>query len=350
MRIALTFSSKEGLQKEYDKHFVGKTRHSEIPPDFFAEGDSPETIKAVMDALQFAGHHVVGVEADDRAPQALQDMQPDLVFNIAEGMFGDFRESYIPSVCERLGLPYTGSNPLTLAICLNKARAKEILSYYLIPNASFKVFYPLQEMDLENFDFPAIVKPISEGSSKGIFNDSVVFNLAQAKKKIRESISKYKQPVIIEKFLSGTEFTVGVWGNGDDVEVLPVVMINYISLPEGAHPIYSYEAKWIWDTPEKPLEIFQCPAQITPLQKERIEDVARDAYQVLQIRDWCRIDVRLDETGIPHILELNPLPGILPKPEDNSCFPKAARVAGYSYENMLNKIVEIAAKRYGLNP
>jgi len=124
---------------------------------------------------------------------------------------------------------------------------------------------------------------------------------------------------------------------------------RYVNLPEGARPIYSYEAKWVWDTPEKPLEIFQCPAQISAIQKDRIEEVAKDAYSVLNIRDWCRIDIRFDENDIPHVIELNPLPGILPKPEDNSCFPKAARTAGYSYEGMINKVVEIAAKRYGLS-
>jgi len=263
-------------------------------------------------------------------------------------MFGDFRESYVPMLCEKHNIPYTGSDPLTLSICLNKARAKEILSYYLIPNATFKVFYPLEEVYLQNFEFPAIVKPVSEGSSKGIFNDSVVDNLQMARKKIRENLLKYNQPVILEKFLKGDEYTIAVWGNGDEIEVLPIVSINYATLPEGAQPIYSYEAKWIWDKRDNPLEIFQCPARITPVLKERIEEVVREAYQVLQIKDWCRIDVRLDESGIPNILELNPLPGILPNPEDNSCFPKAARTAGFSYAGMLNRVVEIATKRHGL--
>jgi len=291
---------------------------------------------------------VIGMEANELMSHTFEKFYPDLVFNIAEGMFGDFRESYVPMLCEKHNIPYTGSDPLTLSICLNKARAKEILSYYLIPNATFKVFYPLEEVYLQNFEFPAIVKPVSEGSSKGIFNDSVVDNLQMARKKIRENLLKYNQPVILEKFLKGDEYTIAVWGNGDEIEVLPIVSINYATLPEGAQPIYSYEAKWIWDKRDNPLEIFQCPARITPVLKERIEEVVREAYQVLQIKDWCRIDVRLDESGIPNILELNPLPGILPNPEDNSCFPKAARTAGFSYAGMLNRVVEIATKRHGL--
>ncbi len=348
MKIILAYSSKEGLFREYRNRLGAHVAEDQIPPDFFAEGDSAETIKAVIEALRSKGHNVIGMEADDLIQSSFKNFHPDLVFNIAEGLFGDFRESFIPMWCEKYNIPYTGSDPLTLAVCLNKARTKEILSYYLIPNPAFKIFYPLQEVYLQTFDFPAIVKPVSEGSSKGIFNDSVVDNLQMARKKIEESIRKYNQPVILEKFLKGDEYTIAIWGNGDDVEVLPIVAINYSSLPEGARPIYSYEAKWIWDTREKPLEIFQCPATLNPVLKDRIEEVVKEAYQVLQIRDWCRVDVRLDDNGIPNILELNPLPGILPDPEDNSCFPKAARTAGYSYPGMLNHVVEIAAKRHGL--
>ncbi|MEJ2635308.1 MAG: ATP-grasp domain-containing protein [Calditrichia bacterium] len=348
MKIALTYSSKQGLLQEYKRYRGNKFHEAEIPADFFAEGDSPETIKAVMEALRSNGHNVVGIEANDAVEANLIKHGPELVFNMAEGLFGDFRESKVPIICEQLGIPYTGSDPLTLAICLNKARAKEVLSYYLIPTPAFRVFYPLQEINVEEVEFPAIVKPVSEGSSKGIFNDSVVLNATDAKKKIREKIQRYNQPVMIERFLTGDEYTVAIWGNGDDIEILPVVAINYQNLPEGAQPIYSYEAKWIWDTPQQPLEIFQCPATLESIRQERIEDVVRDTYQVMGIRDWCRVDVRMDDQGIPHILELNPLPGILPKPEDNSCFPKAAHTAGYHYADMLNRVLEFAAKRYGL--
>lgn len=348
MKIALVYSSKDGLLKEFKSRQGRDIPQTEIPVDFFAEGDSPETIQAIINALESKGHQVVGIEDDQLLNGQLNGYQPDLVFNIAEGLFGDFRESFVPMICEKYKIPYTGSNPLTLSICLNKARTKELLSYFQIPNAPFRIFSQQDEIFLDEFEFPAIVKPVSEGSSKGIFNDSVVENIEQANARIREKIEKYQQPVILEKFLRGEEYTVAVWGNGNKIEVLPIVAIQYSSLPKDAHPIYSYEAKWVWDTPENPLEIFQCPAPLSFAEKRKIEKVASDTYKVLQIRDWCRIDVRLDETGIPNILELNPLPGILPNPEDNSCFPKAARTAGYDYAGMLNKVVEFAAKRYGM--
>lgn len=344
MKITVAHSTKEGLKAEYLKHFSGK----EASEDFFAEGDSYETINSVLNALREKGHEVSGIEADDEALTKLEKNRPDIVFNVAEGLFGDFRESYMPMICERLGLPYTGSGPVELAVCLNKARAKEILSYYSIPNASFKVFSSADRKKLEGMEYPMIVKPVAEGSSKGVFDNSVVDTPEEAYKLVKECLKKYNQHIIAEKFLEGDEFTVAIWGNGDEIEVLPIVSINYDDLPETAHKIYSYEAKWIWDTPEKPLDIFKCPADISSSRKKEIEKTVKETYRVLGIRDWCRIDVRLDGKGVPHIIELNPLPGILPKPEDNSCFPKAARTAGYSYSDMLNKIISIASRRYGI--
>ncbi len=348
MRIALTYSSKQGLLQEYQKRKPAKATEQPIPEDFFAEGDSPSTIRAIGDAIKSGGHQVFEIEADDSAPQVLADLRPELVFNVAEGLFGDFRESYIPMICERLHLPYTGSDPLTLAICLNKARAKEIMSYYSIPTPAFRVIYPDQNFKLNDFSFPAIIKPNAEGSSKGIFDNAVVPNAEIARQKILQSFEQYGEPIILEKFLTGAEFTVAVWGNGAETSILPIVQIDYTELPAGANPIYSYEAKWIWDRPEKPLNIFKCPAQISFLQKKNIEAVTLNAYRTLNIKDWCRIDVRFNEEDIPHILELNPLPGILPNPEDNSCFPKAARTQGLSYAEMVNHVIDIACKRYGI--
>ncbi|MBN1783301.1 D-alanine--D-alanine ligase [bacterium] len=346
MKIALTFSSKEGLVEEYrnrrKKHEAGPT------DDFFAEGDSMDTIHAVMQALRSLGHRVVGIEADEGAMLKLSAERPDLVMNMAEGLTGDCRESYIPMLCERLGLRYTGSDPLTLGICLNKMRTKEILGFYHVPNPPFQVFYPNEPVNTDHLIFPAIVKPIAEGSSKGIDNRSVVTDPAGAKLIIAEKLKTYEQPVIVETFLTGREFTVALWGNGTDVTVLPIVEIGFHELPEGAWPMYSYEAKWIWDVPEKPLQIFHCPAEIESSLKENIEELAKRAYSILGVRDWCRIDVRLDQENVPNILELNPLPGILPNPEDNSCFPKAARTAGYTYTEMIGNLIAIACRRTGI--
>jgi D-alanine-D-alanine ligase len=348
MKIALLFSSKAGMASSLKRPYPEdkSTEDDEPPPDLLAECDSDETIAAVADALR-TRHEVVPIESDDRAYERLRKAKPDLVFNIAERLFGPNREAHIPTLCEMLDLPYTGSDPMTLSLCLDKSRAKEILSYYKIANPEFRVVEPGAHLPAD-IRLPAIVKPLYEGSSKGIKNNSVVETREDLAVRVKEIISLYRQPVIIERFLGGREFTVGVLGNYPHFEVLPIVEINHGLLPEGARPIYSYEAKWIWDTPDNPLEIFQCPAQIPVELIARIEDLVTATCRVLRIKDWCRIDVRLDDNCEPNILEVNPLPGILPKPEDNSCLPKAARTAGYTYNDLILRVADEAMVRYGL--
>lgn len=348
MKIALLFSSKQGMALALTSFFLEERaeEEEESPPDLLAECDSDETITAVQRALQ-QFHQVVLIESDDRAYLRLMEEKPDLVFNMAERLFGPNRESHIPTICEMLNIPYTGSDPLTLGICLDKSRAKEILSYHGIPNPEFLVIERVEDIPAR-LSYPLIVKPLYEGSSKGIKDNSVVANRRELKAKINEINRLYQQPVIVEKFLSGREFTVGVLGNYPELEILPIVEIDHSQLPAGARPIYSYEAKWVWDTPDKPLEIFRCPADLSRKLKNEIEDLVRKTCRILRIRDWARIDVRLDARGVPNILEINPLPGILPNPEDNSCLPKASRAAGYTYDQLINRVVWEASRRYGL--
>lgn len=344
MKIALTYSSKCGLRKEYLRRFP--SREHSVSDELFAEGDAPSTLNAVKKAIGSFGHEVRGMEADVGLETKLRKFHPDLVFNIAEGLFGDFRESYVPTVCEKLSLRYTGSGPLTLGICLHKGRCKEILRANRIPNAEFITFRPGDPLDFSGFVFPGIVKPVAEGSSKGIFDKSVVADAASAAGLITQCLHDYDEPVILETFLPGDEYTVAMIGNQDDLEILPIVGLDFSQLPPAACKIYSYEAKWIWDTPEKPLQIFQCPAPLAPERKNAIEALVRNTFRVLEIRDWCRMDVRLDADGVPHIIEINPIPGILPDPRDNSCFPKAARTAGYSYPQLFQKVIDAAEKRF----
>jgi D-alanine-D-alanine ligase len=247
-----------------------------------------------------------------------------------------------------LGIPYTGSDSLTLGICLDKSRAKEILSYYKILTPPFIVIDALHQLSELNISLPCIVKPLHEGSSKGIYNSSVVRTEEELHRQIKRVIGEYKEPALVEKFLTGREFTVAVLGNGSDISVLPIVEIRFDSLPDGVNPIYSFEAKWIWDTIENPIDVHECPAKISQRLQKEIEAVCRNTYRVLRCRDWCRIDIRLDEQGRPNVLELNPLPGILPNPEEHSCFPQAARAAGMDYNTMINAVLNAGIKRHNL--
>ncbi|MFL5481294.1 MAG: D-alanine--D-alanine ligase [Gemmatimonadaceae bacterium] len=317
--------------------------------DEFAEWDSPVTIAAVEAALSKLGK-VVRIEATEEFPERLRAARPDIVFNIAEGFHGVNRESHVPAMCEFFGIPYSGSDPFTLTLCLDKARAKETLSFHGIPTPRFAVVENLADLDERTFnlELPLFIKPLHEGSSKGITDGNLCWDRDHLLAQTKFLLENYHQPVLVEEYLPGQEFTCGVLGNGDEATVLPLVGMNFEALPKGALPIYSYDAKFVWDRPERPLEIFECPAKIGGDLQSAIERVVLDAYRVLGCRDWARIDVRLDGAGNPNILEVNPLPGILPDPADNSCLPKAARAAGIGYDELIQSCLRFAAARQGV--
>ena len=315
--------------------------------DTYAEWDTWETINAVKDAIA-CHNNVTLIEADDQAYNKFRELKPDLVFNIAEGAFGVSREAQIPAMLDMLQIPYTGSDALTLGICLDKARTKEILSYYKVPNAKFFVADKIEDAENQNLEFPLIVKPISEGSGKGIFASSFVNNKEELKREIKRITTEYNQSALVEEFLTGREFTVAVLGNDGDTKVLPAIEIRYDKYPDGVKPLYSYEAKWILDTKENEFDVFDCPAKLDKQLEEKINNVCLDTYRVLRCRDWSRIDLRLDKYGEPSIIEINPLPGIMPDPTENSSFPKAARAAGINYNDMINYVLAAAVKRLNL--
>ena len=322
-----------------------------LPEDFYAECDAVETIEAVKRAILSRHEEVVMVEADADAFEKLRQLRPAIVFNMAEGLWGESREAQMPAMMEMLQIPYTGSSPLSLALTLNKAKAKEVLAYHGVPTARFAVVRDAS-FDAASITgrlaFPMMVKPLLEGSSKGIRNDSVVYSVDALRKKVSALISDYKQPALIEEYLDGREFTVALLGNGRSLRCLPIVEINYSALPAGVTPIYSYEAKWIFDRPDNPLDIFTCPAKLDEKLKGAIEAAAMNAFNALEIKDWCRIDIRLDSKGEPNVIELNPLPGILADPKENSCYPKAARAAGLDFGAMVNSVIDAARERYGI--
>jgi D-alanine-D-alanine ligase len=340
-------SSEQAAVPSSDDAAVASRAHREQAQDVYAEWDTLETIHAVRDAIA-ERFTVELVEANADAFERLRTMKPTFVFNIAEGLNGVSREAQVPAMLELLQIPYLGSDPLTLALCLDKGRTKEVLAHHGVRTAPFVMVETMEELEDARVRFPLIVKPLHEGSSKGIYNSCVVRNSEELEQEVRTILTIYHEPVLVEEFLPGREFTVAILGNGHALTVLPIVEISFSALPAGMNPIYSYEAKWIWDKAENPLEIFSCPAHIPDSLAEEIRNLCMRTYRVLRCRDWSRIDVRLDGEGRPHILEVNPLPGILPRPEDNSCFPKAARVAGMSYAQLINGVLDIAMGRCGM--
>ncbi|MEM2342026.1 MAG: ATP-grasp domain-containing protein [Candidatus Bathyarchaeia archaeon] len=336
LRVGLTYNLRKGVEA-----------NEGLPEDFYVEFDEESTVNAIVSALRRGGCRVTKIEADERAYYRLRRLKPDIVFNIAEGLRGESRESHIPSILEMLGIPYTGSGPATLAICLDKALTHIVLSAHGVPSPKFQVFKRDDEELDESLNFPLIVKPLAEGSSKGIRSSSLVRDEDSLRRQISWVIRTYNQPAIVEELMPGREFTVGLIGNEEPV-VLPIVEIELDKLPKQASPIYSYEAKWVWDTLENPLEIFKCPANIPKDLEEEIEEISIKTFRALNCRDLCRIDIRLDGEGTPRVLEVNPLPGLIPDPKAHSCLPEAARTAGFTYDELICTILWQALKRYGL--
>ncbi|WP_455368033.1 D-alanine--D-alanine ligase family protein [[Eubacterium] cellulosolvens] len=349
LHVALCFNRKPESYAEIQED----SEDEEPPPhncfsERYAEFDDDHTIQAISKALM-EEHNVTLIEGDDTAYNKFSEHRPDIVFNIAEGNTGPYREAFIPSILEYFQIPYTGSNPLTLSICLDKHMTKQLLKSNMIPTPESCLVPSIEKIASKAKswkEYPCIIKPVYEGSSIGIRNSSIANNWQQLADQLEITIATYHQPALVERLLLGREFTVGILGNGDDAIMLPPVEICYDSLPENANPIYSYEAKWIWDTPKKPLNMFKCPADIDPKLFRKLKEVALSIYHLFRCRDWARIDIRLDVKGEPNVLEINPLPGILPNPEDNSCMPKAASAAGIEYNELILQVLGIACKRY----
>ena len=339
MNIALTFNM---------RHVKPSLENNQAIDE--AEFDEPSTIKGITKALENLGHKVFLIEADDRAYLKFRKLKQkiDLVFNIAEGIWGEDREAQIPAMLEMLQIPYVGSGPLAQAICLNKAFTKEILLHHKIPTPNFQLFRTGEEKLKTSLKLPLIIKPNHEGSSKGIFQNSFVKNKKGLRKKIKKMIKEFKQPALVEEFLPGREFTIALMGN-NPTEILPPIELNFSFLPKNLIPMDSYEVKWLIDSPDSEIETVICPAKIEKKLWLEIQNVCIKAKEALEVLDWCRIDLRLDKKNIPNILEINQIPGIIPDPKENSRFPLAARTAGYTYDEMLDKIIQTACKRYDIN-
>jgi D-alanine-D-alanine ligase-like ATP-grasp enzyme len=320
------------------------------PLDRIAEYDSEETILALSDAIRAGGHQVIPLEADESIAGKLMSVRPQIVFNIAEGIRGESRESHVPAICEMLGLPYTGSGPLTLALCLNKARAKEVLRYYHISTPPFQVFHSPEDKLDSNLRFPLITKLLHEGSSMGLSERSIVEDEMSLKYQVEHLVKTYGQPALVEEFIEGREFTVGVLGN-EEARVLPIIEVVF-SKPRGIvlfnpdNPVIPLIRQAKGDGVQLPSvhHYAVCPADTSEELAHQITQTALKAFRVLGCRDWCRMEMRLGHDGTLYVLELNPIAGIDP----SYWLPRAAEVAGLSYKDLVNEILDHALARAGL--
>ncbi|MCX7926624.1 MAG: ATP-grasp domain-containing protein [Candidatus Omnitrophica bacterium] len=329
MKIALTYNL--------------KVKDASKPADYASEYDSEETINAIIDALRKNGHQVEPVEvSSNEVFGILSRHKVDMVFNIAEGKHGRFRESEIPAILDYLNIPYTGSNTIALAIALNKALTKKILKAEGIPTPAFQLFSTGKEQLNTDLRFPLIVKPNFEGSAKGITRASVVYKTEDLYKRVREIIETYQQEALVEEFIEGKELTVGVLENGK-LEALPILEIDFSTAAASGEFFYSWRMKEFQGDKQQGLTpTFYCPARLDSQTEQRVKEIAIATHRAIGCTDISRTDIRLSLDNIPYVLEINPLPGLNPR---ESNFPLMAYAAGMKYEELIETIISSAQKR-----
>jgi len=323
LRVGLTFN-------------LRRTERLTRENDLDAEYDSPKTIASIREAIESYGHQVVELEATPELPSLLSAADVDLVFNIAEGFKGRHRESQIPALLELLGIPYTGSEPTALSLALDKGLAKRLVRQAGFFTPPFILMTTGRERLPKELSFPAIVKPVAEGSSKGILQTSVVESEAELRELAAETAGRYRQAVIAENFVGGREFTVGLLGEKRPKALPPMEII--FEAGQGKYPVYSFSSKF-----ETATVRYEVPAKVDPALDAELRRVARGVFAVLGCRDVARVDLRLDDTARVHFIECNPLPGLSPGFSD-FCF--IAEAAGLDYRTLIGEILAPCIRRW----
>ncbi len=328
MKIGLSYDLKEAVDSG-----------QKLQEDALEEYDSRETVEALKSAIETRGHKVVKLEGGREFLNNILREEVDFVFNISEGR-GTYRsrEAQVPSVLEMLDIPYSGSDPQCLAVCLDKHLTKKIVSWEGIRTPLWRIISPdqVQGLDWRMLPYPAFVKPVWEGSSKGIRLKSLCRDPQQLQTLVTGLMENYNQPVIVEEFIPGQEVTVGMIGNNPP-RVMGIMRI--VPRQKDRNFIYSLEIKRDYEN----LVDYECPAKMRKTVLEKIRQFSLQAFQVLECRDFARLDFRVKPSGEVYFLEANPLAGLNPKSSDLVIM---ARLLGISYQDLIGSILEAAIKRY----
>jgi D-alanine-D-alanine ligase len=294
----------------------------------------------ITETLESLGHRVIRIGNSDNLIKNLEKIKEvDIVFNLSEGLRGRNRESQVPIILEMMDIPFVGADGLTLGLTLDKLMTKKILCSEGIPTPRFFEAKDTESLkDLDHLSFPLIVKPRYEGSSKGLSLNSKVNNITELKERIEYIINNYHQPALVEEFIYGREFTIAIIGNSPP-QVLPIVQIKIDGRLNLGDRFYTF-AHIHSDSLQ-----YVCPAKIPLKLKRRLEDLALKTYEVVECRDFGRIDIRCDYQDNPYILEINPLPSL----STEDVFMVIANYLNISYAEILNRILEAAFQRYGLS-
>ncbi|NLW41945.1 MAG: ATP-grasp domain-containing protein [Tissierellia bacterium] len=324
MHIALIYSRYEDLVEEATK----LNPHGAV--------QMKDTVMAIAEGLEASGHKVTKIEATNALLNTIHDIEtPDVIFNLSAGITNKRSQANIVGMLEMTGIPFVGSGLSTHVLGLHKEITKILLRENGVRTARSQLFTDGEEEIREDFVFPVIVKPEHEGSSVGITDSSKVNSKEELRDVVKEKMEIYNQVILVEEFLPGREFTMGVMGNLE-LEVLPIK--EYLFEEDGEFQYLTVEAKADDLVPSK------IPADISDELKKEMEEMAKKAFRALRCQDLARIDFRLDREGKPNVIELNTLPGMQ---KGYSDFPTTAEAAGYSYEELLNKLVNFALSPRG---
>lgn len=324
LRVGITYNLKKGIVAD--------------AADIEAEYDHIDTIHAIQTALEAAKCQVTLFEANRDLPEKLKTLPVDIIFNVAEGIGGRGREAQVPAMLSLFGIPCTGSDETTLCLALDKSLTKRVLATWKIRTPACRVVSPEHPDRIGSLKFPVIVKPNAEGSSKGISDLAVVQDHQTLKELLQRNFRLYGQEMLVETFIRGREFTVGLLGNGSDLHVFRPMEIIYL---DESNPFntYNYTVKQNWQQMVR----YACPATIDPAVESRLIKDARKIFERLGCRDFARIDFRLDEAGCPWFIEINPLPGLAPGYSD---YPMLAEANGMAYPTLIQSILRAALKRH----
>lgn len=329
---------------------------TEGPGDAGAEFDKPETIQAIQNAIESDGHTTVFLNADAMLPYRLQEFCPDICFNIAEGLGGDAREAQVPALLEMLHIPYTASRVLANAVGLDKTMTKRIWHDHGLPTAVFQEFVTGLEPLMNGLTYPMFVKPAREGTGMGMDGGSIVYTEDELRCRVTWVINTYNQPALVETYLPGREFTIGVLGRGDAAQYTP---LGHIYNTTGFHRfpilevdnnntatpgVYGYKTKTLHPG-ETGVPEFICPAKVDPGLADELHQLAVKAHLAIGAIDVSRVDFRLDAYGRPHLLEINTLPGLTPGFSDLCVI---ANAEGIQYKDLILEILYLGASRFGM--
>ncbi|HIH36824.1 MAG TPA: GNAT family N-acetyltransferase [Methanocellales archaeon] len=313
-----------------------------VPTDIVAENEVLDAVSAVKGSLENAGHEVLLLRVSSELLGELNELDLDMIFNLAEGLGGDtLAESKIAALLELLKIPYTGSDSRTLAICHDKFITKNILvSQGILTPAYQLIMEPNEPINIE-LSYPLIVKPVWEDGSIGIGHDSVVYDEAHLRGKIRHILEVYLQPALVEEFIDGRELNVAILGSGETVRALPLSEIVF-SLPPGEARVVSYEAKWIEGSKWYEGTCRSCPAELDPDTAARVIDLALKAYRAVGCSGYARVDTRLKEGGVPYVLEVNPNPCLSPL---HSGFVASVEADKLTFDQLVDTVLQSAVER-----